>query len=194
MQKPGPDNVKTCNIPRYVNIEYLIPFSEFENFHHFFLLLLFLNSVPFKMLGISFWRISYWEHLIKLELLLFIKKNINIPAINKIVWLIQYNKKGPCHIITWIDKLQSGKVWIIYFEGLLVDSQADWSLRIEKGLLVVEGDRIVERAAVADLPRVLGKYQLKEDEVIYLTESQFLLPGLIDTHIHASQFPNAGVR
>ena len=57
---------------------------------------------------------------------------------------------------------------------------------------MVEGDRIVERAAVTDLPRVLGKYQLKEDEVIYLTESQFLLPGLIDTHIHASQFPNAG--
>ena len=26
-----------------------------------------------------------------------------------------------------------------------------------------------------------------------LTPSQFLLPGLIDTHIHASQFPNAGL-
>ena len=29
--------------------------------------------------------------------------------------------------------------------------------------------------------------------MIKLSGSQFLMPGLIDTHIHASQFPNAGV-
>ena len=31
------------------------------------------------------------------------------------------------------------------------------------------------------------------EDVILLTPGQFLLPGLIDTHIHASQFPNAGL-
>ena len=31
------------------------------------------------------------------------------------------------------------------FSGLLVDSQPDWSLRVEEGVLVVRGDRIVER-------------------------------------------------
>ena len=37
------------------------------------------------------------------------------------------------------------------FSGLLVDSQPDWSLRVEQGVLVVRGDRIVERAATQEL-------------------------------------------
>lgn len=34
------------------------------------------------------------------------------------------------------------------------------------------------------------KAELKE---IFLSESQFLLPGFIDTHIHAPQYPNIGL-
>ena len=30
-------------------------------------------------------------------------------------------------------------------------------------------------------------------KVVRLNDHQFLMPGLIDTHIHASQFPNAGL-
>ena len=30
-------------------------------------------------------------------------------------------------------------------------------------------------------------------DVVHLSPSQFLLPGLIDSHIHAPQFPNAGL-
>ena len=37
------------------------------------------------------------------------------------------------------------------FSGLLVDSEPDWSLRVEEGVLVVLGDRIVERAGSQDL-------------------------------------------
>ena len=37
------------------------------------------------------------------------------------------------------------------FSGLLVDSQPDWSLRVEEGVSVVLGDRIVERAATQEL-------------------------------------------
>ena len=37
------------------------------------------------------------------------------------------------------------------FSGLLVDSEPDWSLRVEEGVLVVLGDRIVERAGKQDL-------------------------------------------
>ena len=73
-----------------------------------------------------------------------------------------------------------------------MDSNPDWSLRLEKGILLVENDRIVKRAPVSALSSILAKYELKEDEIITLTDSQFLMPGLIDSHIHASQFPNAG--
>ena len=37
------------------------------------------------------------------------------------------------------------------------------------------------------------RYKIEADSVISLSESQFLMPGLIDTHIHAPQFPNAGL-
>ena len=37
------------------------------------------------------------------------------------------------------------------FCGLLVDSETDWSLRVEEGVLVVVGDRIVERTGKQDL-------------------------------------------
>ena len=81
----------------------------------------------------------------------------------------------------------------VFIQGLLVDSNYDWTPRIEEGVLVVQGDKIVERGPVHLLNVVLEKYHLRDEDVIYLTDSQFLLPGLIDTHIHASQFPNAGI-
>jgi len=79
------------------------------------------------------------------------------------------------------------------FQGLLVDCNLDWSLRIEKGILLVQNDRIIQRASVSDLSSILEKYQIEKEAVINLTDTQFLLPGLIDSHIHASQFPNAGL-
>ena len=39
----------------------------------------------------------------------------------------------------------------------------------------------------------LSRYSVSPEDVVHLGPSQFLLPGLIDTHIHASQFPNAGL-
>jgi len=75
--------------------------------------------------------------------------------------------------------------------GLLVDCREDWSLRAERGLLVVRGERIVERAEESDLPTVLATHQ--GAKVVVLGPDEFVLPGLVDTHIHASQFPNAGL-
>jgi guanine deaminase len=76
--------------------------------------------------------------------------------------------------------------------GLLVDTLPDWSLRMEEGALVISGSRILERAGKDQLAEVVARHHVAEDNVFHLTSSQFLLPGLVDTHIHASQFPNAG--
>jgi len=81
---------------------------------------------------------------------------------------------------------------VTLFSGLLVDSNPDWSLRLEEGVLVVQGDSIVERSSEG-VESVAHRYNVSQDDVVRLTASQFLLPGLIDTHIHASQFPNAGL-
>ncbi|XP_069122599.1 guanine deaminase-like [Argopecten irradians] len=38
----------------------------------------------------------------------------------------------------------------------------------------------------------LKKHDIEEDNIIYLQEPKFVVPGFIDTHIHASQYPNCG--
>jgi len=79
------------------------------------------------------------------------------------------------------------------FEGLLVDCNMDWSLRVEPGFLLVSGDKIVARGPLGEVPSILETWALRQDQVTRLSEAQFILPGLIDTHIHAPQFPNAGL-
>ncbi|KAF0546615.1 guanine deaminase [Gigaspora margarita] len=40
---------------------------------------------------------------------------------------------------------------------------------------------------------IIKKWETTEDKVVRLTNRQFLLPGFVDTHTHASQYPNAGI-
>ena len=80
--------------------------------------------------------------------------------------------------------------------GMIVDCPTDdsWDLRIiEQGLLVVNSQgTIVHRGVVSDLSEVKEKFSVTE--VTALEENnEFLLPGFIDTHIHASQYPNCGL-
>jgi guanine deaminase len=43
---------------------------------------------------------------------------------------------------------------------------------------------------VADIQE---KYSITDDFVYHLGDGEFVMPGFIDTHIHASQYPNAGI-
>ena len=36
------------------------------------------------------------------------------------------------------------------------------------------------------------RFGLDEGDIIHLKDNEFLMPGLIDSHIHAPQFVNAG--
>jgi len=82
---------------------------------------------------------------------------------------------------------------ISIIKGLLVDSNADWSLRAEQGILVIKDELILERNIIENFNEILDRYNIDESSVVQLSKSQFVMPGLIDTHIHASQFPNAGL-
>ncbi|OLL25711.1 putative guanine deaminase [Neolecta irregularis DAH-3] len=46
---------------------------------------------------------------------------------------------------------------------------------------------------VSSAEEAAEKYQFQDADVTLLSTSQFLFPGLIDTHIHASQYPNCGI-
>ena len=79
--------------------------------------------------------------------------------------------------------------------GTIVDCPEDdsWDLRIATdGLLVInEKGTIVFRGKISDLTEVKEKFSVSK--VITLqNKNEFLLPGFIDSHIHASQYPNAG--
>ncbi len=52
------------------------------------------------------------------------------------------------------------------------------------GLILHRGGGRVEEA-------LLERFSV--DEVVRLREGEFLMPGFVDAHIHAPQFPNAGV-
>ena len=80
--------------------------------------------------------------------------------------------------------------------GTIVDSCPDKSrnLRIDQqALLVINGQgTIVYRGVSDDLNK--AKEEFDVTEVIELRDyDEFLLPGFIDTHIHAPQYPNCGL-
>ena len=78
------------------------------------------------------------------------------------------------------------------FVGNLVDCRQDWSLRVEESVLVVGGGKVVAREDINNIDNLIAEHGINKEDVVYLDKTQFLLPGFIDTHIHASQFPNLG--
>jgi len=44
-----------------------------------------------------------------------------------------------------------------------------------------------------NLAKIKQEYSISDDFVYRLEEGEFVMPGFIDTHIHAPQYPNAGV-
>lgn len=65
---------------------------------------------------------------------------------------------------------------------------------IEKGIIVVTNGIITAVETITDERSALRKLNIDGTAVITrLEEGQFLIPGFIDAHIHAPQFPNAGI-
>ncbi|PMC80369.1 guanine deaminase [Aerococcus viridans] len=62
-------------------------------------------------------------------------------------------------------------------------------------LITINQDGVIDRIVQADDGDYLPLIQLFEERgtLIRLTDNQYLLPGFIDTHIHAAQWPQAGI-
>lgn len=61
---------------------------------------------------------------------------------------------------------------------------------IEKGFVAVQGNKII---AVGHSSELHNRFSSENVRETFLSNSQILIPGLIDTHIHACQYPNIGV-
>lgn len=62
----------------------------------------------------------------------------------------------------------------------------------ENTIIGVQDKKIVFVEDVSLLDKLQTKYGFTDKDVVQLNQSEFLMPGLIDTHIHGPQYVNAG--
>ncbi|XP_069969713.1 uncharacterized protein [Penaeus vannamei] len=80
------------------------------------------------------------------------------------------------------------------FVGIFVHSTEDNPLIIMPGMVMgVLNTKIEFMESLEELDHLKAEYGFTDSNIHYMTPSQFMMPGMIDTHIHASQFPNNGV-
>ncbi|XP_071544783.1 uncharacterized protein [Panulirus ornatus] len=80
------------------------------------------------------------------------------------------------------------------FVGVFVHSTEDSPLVILTEMVMgVLNTKIEFMESLEELDHLKAEYGFTDSNIHYMTPSQFMMPGMIDTHIHASQFPNNGV-
>jgi guanine deaminase len=74
------------------------------------------------------------------------------------------------------------------FRGCLVHTPkyGQMDMLLDRVVIVIDG-KIAKIAAGSEEATVLSIYDVPANEVKRLAEGQFLMPGLIDTHVHAPQ-------
>ncbi|XP_044746709.1 guanine deaminase [Coccinella septempunctata] len=89
--------------------------------------------------------------------------------------------------------MKSEKKFVI-FSGNIVHSIGPSEIElIENGFIIVEETKIVAIGASNDLETCKANLNIKKFHETKLKPSQLLIPGFIDTHIHAVQYPNCGL-
>lgn len=80
------------------------------------------------------------------------------------------------------------------FIGNIIHCDKPFNVTVfENGFLAVKGNKIIATGHASELESYrIGLKSVNVRET-FLTESQILIPGLIDTHIHACQYPNIGL-
>ncbi|ODN02669.1 Guanine deaminase [Orchesella cincta] len=61
------------------------------------------------------------------------------------------------------------------------------------GVIGVKDGKIVIVDTAENLDTLKASHSFGDSDIIKLQEGEFLMPGLIDTHIHAPQYPNVGI-
>jgi guanine deaminase len=79
--------------------------------------------------------------------------------------------------------------------GTIVHAPAYGDLSIHENHILVysaESGSILALAPAADASQLIAEHGMPEAHVRYLKPSQFLMPGLIDCHVHAPQYEFTG--
>ncbi|KAN0071005.1 guanine deaminase [Elaphomyces granulatus] len=95
--------------------------------------------------------------------------------------------------------INHGALWVSGADGCIIGF--NWTIACEDELdawLERKGWKVVDDLSAADCRRDGGEAQLKPDTTVVIVKAKcgqngFFFPGFIDTHIHASQYPNSGI-
>ncbi|XP_063608766.1 guanine deaminase-like [Penaeus indicus] len=80
------------------------------------------------------------------------------------------------------------------FTGTIVHSTDLEPMQILENMAVgVLDNKIVFVEPASELANLKTEFKIQDTKNITMTQSQFLMPGFVDTHIHAPQFPNNGI-
>ncbi|GBP26642.1 Guanine deaminase [Eumeta japonica] len=81
----------------------------------------------------------------------------------------------------------------LIFVGNFVSPVSLDDLKIANGYICVENGIVTNLGLKSDLENFMKNTDLRDFTVKRLTKDQLLMPGLIDCHVHAPQFPNIGL-
>ncbi|XP_013166182.1 PREDICTED: guanine deaminase [Papilio xuthus] len=81
----------------------------------------------------------------------------------------------------------------VVFVGTIASSSALDRLTILKGFIAIENGKITKIGSTEELNTNNTSKELLDFKKVVLDENQLLIPGFIDCHTHAPQFPNIGL-
>ncbi|KOB77505.1 Guanine deaminase [Operophtera brumata] len=79
------------------------------------------------------------------------------------------------------------------FVGTIASSVSLNELDIYNGFLSVENGKITNKGTIQEFEQLQNAGAFTNFGITQLGEDQFLMPGFVDCHTHASQFPNIGL-
>lgn len=81
----------------------------------------------------------------------------------------------------------------IVFTGIIASSSSLNNLEINSGYIAVKDGKITKRGSTEEFDRLEKSGEFATFEIVKLSPDQFIIPGFVDCHTHAPQFPNIGL-
>ncbi|XP_026735338.1 guanine deaminase-like [Trichoplusia ni] len=81
----------------------------------------------------------------------------------------------------------------IVFVGILASSDSLEKLKINYGYIAIEQGKITKTGSIKEFERLAESGTFSGYQIIKLSANQFIIPGFVDCHTHAPQFPNIGL-
>ncbi|XP_047034400.1 guanine deaminase isoform X2 [Helicoverpa zea] len=81
----------------------------------------------------------------------------------------------------------------IVFVGIIASSSSLNKLDINSGYIAVQHGKIVKKGSTDEFVKSEKAGEFSSYKVMKLSRNQFIIPGFVDCHTHAPQFPNIGL-